>query len=248
MNTLDPDRATTYRPDIDGLRAVAVLVVVLYHAWPTRLPGGYLGVDVFFVISGFLITGIIVGDLRRRAVQLPALLCRRARRILPALLLVILAGWGSAPTCSCPDEFEALGRHSVGATFFVSNFTADRETGYFDAAAETKPLLHIWSLGVEEQFYLTFPLLLWVAWRRRTAVARLKLIAGHRRRLRCCCILWVGWTDPTAAFYLPVTRAWELMAGALLAASGGLDSAAFPRVRGRQLSRQTSIQWWVACW
>jgi peptidoglycan/LPS O-acetylase OafA/YrhL len=218
VNTLAADRATTYRPDIDGLRAVAVLVVVLYHAWPARLPGGYLGVDIFFVISGFLITGIIVGDLRRGRFSFRGFYTRRARRILPALLLAILAGLGIGSYVLLSEEYEAFGRQSIGATFFVANFTLMAETGYFDAAAETKPLLHLWSLGIEEQFYLTFPLLLWAAWRRN--VSLLKLIAGVGG-VSLLLHLWVGRTDPTAAFYLPVTRAWELMAGALLVAAAG---------------------------
>ena len=204
-----------YRPDIDGLRALAVLAVLGYHAWPSTLPGGYLGVDVFFVISGFLITQLIVQDLQQGRFSFRRFYVRRARRILPALFIVILTALGIGSSVLLAPEFASLGRHAVGATFFSANFLLMSETGYFDAAAETKPLLHLWSLGIEEQFYLTFPLLLWAASRRRVSI--LRVVAG---------VGGVSWllhaglsaSYPVAAFYLPVTRAWELMAGAVLAA------------------------------
>jgi peptidoglycan/LPS O-acetylase OafA/YrhL len=228
VNTAAPHQTTLYRPDIDGLRAVAVLVVVMFHAWPALLPGGYLGVDVFFVISGFLITGIIVGEMRKGRFTFRRFYARRARRILPALMVVLLAGLGLGWYALLAEELEALGRHTVGATFFLANFQLMADVGYFDPAAETKPLLHLWSLGIEEQFYLTFPLLLWLAWRWRTSLAG--LIAG----IGVASVLlhvWIGLTDSTAAFYLPVTRAWELMAGAFLAATAG-RSGATPRAGG----------------
>jgi peptidoglycan/LPS O-acetylase OafA/YrhL len=204
-----------YRPDVDGLRAVAVLLVVGYHAWPALVPGGYLGVDVFFVISGFLITRLIRSDLRNSRFSFQRFYARRARRILPALLLVILSALAIGSYVLLAQELESLGRHAVGATFFVANFVLMGETGYFDAAAETKPLLHLWSLGIEEQFYLTFPLLLWIAWRRH--VPLLGLVAGVGA-VSWLLHLWLVSSHPVAAFYLPVTRAWELMAGAVVAA------------------------------
>ena len=203
-----------YRPDIDGLRAVAVLLVVVYHAWPQLMRGGYLGVDVFFVISGYLITRIIASQLRNGTFSFIGFYARRARRLLPALLVVlpvgILLGW----SIQLPGEFRSLGREVVGAMFFVSNIVFMTEAGYFDAAAETKPLLHLWSLGVEEQFYLTFPLLLFLLQRRRASLPGVIAIVG----IGSLALHFVlDAVTPTAAFYLPVTRAWELMAGAFLA-------------------------------
>jgi peptidoglycan/LPS O-acetylase OafA/YrhL len=205
-----------YRPDIDGLRAIAVLAVLGYHAWPSQLPGGYLGVDVFFVISGFLITQLIVHDLRQGRFSFRRFYVRRARRILPALFIVILTALGIGSSLLLAPEFASLGRHAVGATFFAANVLLMSETGYFDAAAETKPLLHLWSLGIEEQFYLTFPLLLWAASRRRVSILGVVASIGGVSWLLHALL---SGTYPTAAFYLPVTRAWELMAGAILAAA-----------------------------
>lgn len=214
----DPARDTreAYRPDIDGLRGVAVLLVVGYHAWPALLPGGYLGVDVFFVISGYLITRIIASELRNGTFSFRTFYARRARRLLPALLVVLpvasILGW----YIQLAEGFRLLGRQVVGAMFFVSNLLLMAEAGYFDTAAETKPLLHLWSLGVEEQFYLTFPLLLFfVRQRRRSYMAVLATVGAGSLALH----LFVDAVNPTAAFYLPLTRAWELMAGAVLAES-----------------------------
>ena len=148
-----------YRPDIDGLRAVAVLSVVFCHAG-LSFPGGYVGVDVFFVISGYLITGLILKDLDRGTFSLADFWVRRIRRILPALLAVTvaaaLAGW----FLLIPSAYASLGKSIVGLALLVSNVQFWRETGYFTATAEEKPLLHTWSLAVEEQFYLFVPVLL----------------------------------------------------------------------------------------
>ena len=213
--------APAYRADIDGLRAIAVLLVVGFHAWPSLIPGGYIGVDVFFVISGFLIAGIIVRELADGRFSLAGFYRRRARRILPALCVTLLASLVLGWYVLLAPDFEALGRHVLGAIFFVANFQLLGDVGYFDPAAEAKPLLHLWSLAVEEQFYLTFPFMLWFAWRRRVSIPA--LLAG----VGAGSLLLYGWLhgqQPAAAFYLPLTRAWELMAGALLvtrAGSGG---------------------------
>ncbi len=210
-----------YRPDIDGMRALAVLAVVLYHAFPSALRGGFAGVDIFFVISGFLITSILLDELRRGSFTVAGFYARRVQRIFPALILVMLAcaafGW-----CALfPDEFRMLGKHIFGGAAFVSNIFLWNEVGYFDTAAETKPLLHLWSLAIEEQFYIFWPPLLLLAARRRIGVVRMALalavlsfavnVAGVHRY-------------PSATFYSPAGRVWELLAGALLAgaASGQL--------------------------
>jgi peptidoglycan/LPS O-acetylase OafA/YrhL len=203
-----------YRPDIDGLRAVAVLAVVAYHAAPSLFPGGFVGVDIFFVISGFLISTIIFDNLRQGSFSFLTFYSRRIRRIFPALLVVLVAcltaGWFLLMT----GEYQQLGAHIAGGAGFLSNFVLWRENGYFDNDATTKPLLHLWSLGIEEQFYILWPFLLWAAWRRKFAwltVVILILAASFAWNIAQAA------TDPTADFYSPLTRFWELLAGALLA-------------------------------
>src|SRR5260370_40148903 len=156
-----------YRPDIDGLRAVAVLLVVGFHAFPDWVKGGFIGVDIFFVISGFLISTIIFENLERNSFSFIAFYSRRIRRIFPALLVVLIAAFAIGRFTLLPDEYRQLGKHIAGGAGFVANFVLWNESGYFDRAAETKPLPHLWSLGIEEQFYIVFPLLLWLAWQRR---------------------------------------------------------------------------------
>jgi peptidoglycan/LPS O-acetylase OafA/YrhL len=159
----EPD--PTYRPDIDGLRAIAVLSVVGFHAFPGWLKGGFIGVDVFFVISGYLISTIIFSSLRQSSFSFTEFYARRITRIFPALLVVLLASFILGWHVLLADEFKQLGKQIAGGAGFVSNFILWRESGYFDNAAETKPLLHLWSLGIEEQFYFAWPLLLWTAFK-----------------------------------------------------------------------------------
>lgn len=207
----------SYRPDIDGLRAVAVGAVLAFHAFPAALPGGFVGVDVFFVISGYLITSIIGADLSEGRFSLSNFYSRRVRRIFPALLLVSIACFGFGWFTLFADEFERLGKHIAGGAGFVSNVLFWSESGYFDSSAETKPLLHLWSLGIEEQFYIVWPLALWLAWSCRLNIPR---FAGL---LACASFAWnIHGTssDAVSAFYLPFARAWELLLGALLAYSG----------------------------
>ncbi len=219
-----------YRPDVDGLRAIAVLAVLAYHAFPDLLPGGFVGVDVFFVISGFLISGILLSDLDRGKFSLRKFYARRVRRIFPALLVILAAcgifGWFAL----FPDEFQQLGKHIAGGAAFASNLTLWGETGYFDNAAETKPLLHLWSLGIEEQFYIAWPLLLFGAYRLRWSVLTfLPLLA-----LASFLVNVVGLDRyPTATFYSPASRAWELAIGGILAgfASKGIDLFGGPSLR-----------------
>ena len=202
--------ATAYRPDVDGLRAVAVLCVVLYHGFPTMLPGGFVGVDVFFVISGFLITGIILDDIEGGAFTFRNFYARRVRRIFPALIVVMAASLLAGAVLLLPEEFAQLGRHAASGAMFVSNLTLYREVDYFDTAAEFKPLLHLWSLAVEEQYYLVWPVLLY-AMRRRLRWGWL-LIGAIALASFALNVAFVE-HRPSATFYLPFTRFWELMVG-----------------------------------
>jgi peptidoglycan/LPS O-acetylase OafA/YrhL len=206
--------ATTYRADIDGLRAVAVLAVVAFHAFPDALAGGFVGVDVFFVISGYLISRIIFQGLERGTFSVAGFYARRILRIFPALILVLVAclafGWFGL----LADEYRQLGKHVIAGAGFVSNLALWSESGYFDNSAETKPLRHLWSLGLEEQFYIFWPLLAALAWRSRAGLLLVTTaILGASFVLN---LHGVG-TDAVAAFYSPLTRFWELSVGSLLA-------------------------------
>jgi peptidoglycan/LPS O-acetylase OafA/YrhL len=204
----------SYRPDIDGLRAIAVMFVIGFHAFPTLIPGGFIGVDVFFVISGFLISGILLDNFSLGHPNLGEFYLRRIRRIFPALIFVMLtaliAGW----FVLWSDQYQQLGKHIVGGATFIVNGMLWNESGYFDAAAETKPLLHLWSLGVEEQFYILWPLLLAAAWkfqhRYRALIAGVSIISLAAN-------LWLAQRNIAIDFYSPFTRFWELLAGSGLA-------------------------------
>jgi peptidoglycan/LPS O-acetylase OafA/YrhL len=203
-----------YRADIDGLRALAVGTVLVYHAFPAVLPGGFVGVDVFFAISGYLISGIILDALRADRFSLATFYARRIRRIFPALTTVLVAVLAIGWVVLYADDYARLGRHAAAGAAFLSNFELWNETSYFDVGAGLKPLLHLWSLGIEEQFYLVWPLLLLVAarWRRGPIVATIAIgIASF------AVAIWTVQTDRTAAFYAPWTRFWELLSGATLA-------------------------------
>jgi len=203
-----------YRPDIDGLRAFAVLAVVYFHAFPEKLPGGFVGVDIFFVISGFLITQIIHENLKSDTFSFFDFYCRRIKRIFPSLILVLAASFIFGWIFLIFDEFQQLAKHIMSAVTFTSNVTLWNESGYFDNSGETKPLLHLWSLAIEEQFYVFWPLVLWVAWR-----IKFKLIAVAALLLMASFIFNISniKNDEIATFYSLLTRAWELLAGASLA-------------------------------
>jgi peptidoglycan/LPS O-acetylase OafA/YrhL len=203
-----------YRPDIDGLRAIAILSVLASHAFPSFLPGGFVGVDVFFVISGFLITRIILEGVEAGEFSFARFYAHRARRIFPALLLVLCAVLAAGWRFLLPGEFAQLGKHVAGGSLFVQNVVLEREAGYFDVASELKPLLHLWSLAVEEQFYLLYPALLWAAWRLRLNL--LAVIAGLGALSFYLNIDGIA-AKPVSVFFLAHTRFWELMAGGLLA-------------------------------
>jgi peptidoglycan/LPS O-acetylase OafA/YrhL len=203
-----------YRPDIDGLRAIAVISVVTFHAFPGCLPGGFVGVDIFFVISGFLISSIVFSNIEQGHFSILSFYNKRIRRIFPALVLVMLTsfvfGWFSL----LQDEFEKLGEHLVAGAAFVSNFALKRESGYFDSSAELKPMLHLWSLAIEEQFYIFWPLLLVLVWKYKLGFLRVTaVIAAVSFSLN---VYLVG-VNPTSAFYFPFSRFWELMVGGVLA-------------------------------
>jgi peptidoglycan/LPS O-acetylase OafA/YrhL len=190
-----------YRADIDGLRAVAVLLVVGFHAFRGSLPGGFVGVDVFFVISGFLITNFILDTQEKCTFSFRQFYMRRIRRIFPALIIVltftILTSW----YLLLPDKMISLGRNLFGGAFFLSNIVLLNETGYFDIAANEKPLLHLWSLGVEEQFYIFWPLVAWSIFRGRHLLRAACILTLGSCALNI--ILWYLYT--AAAFYLPIT-------------------------------------------
>lgn len=203
-----------YRPAVDGLRGVAVLAVLGFHAFPETVTGGYVGVDVFFVISGFLITGIIARQLLHADFSFSDFYWRRVRRLFPALVLVLattlVLGW----FLLLPNEFKQLGKHATAAAAFLANFALWRESGYFDTAAEFKPLLHLWSLGIEEQFYLLWPAVLVLLWKRTTALfalVSLLVLASFALSVH------MAQAAPVANFFWPVSRFWELGAGCLLA-------------------------------
>jgi peptidoglycan/LPS O-acetylase OafA/YrhL len=205
-----------YRPEIDGLRAVAVLPVLMFHAHVPGFSGGYIGVDVFFVISGFLITTLLLQDLEQGRLSLRGFYGRRARRILPALIVMLLATLPFAWMWMLPSQLADFGKHLVATVFFMANVVRLLLDGsYFDTLAETKPLLHVWSLSVEEQFYFAYPLALIVLWRlpRRWLVPALALCAA----ISFAMAVWAVEAKPRAAYYLLPTRAWELLAGALAA-------------------------------
>lgn len=216
-----------YRRDIDGLRALAVLPVVLYHAGIPGIPGGFVGVDIFFVISGYLITSLIVEDLRNDRFTILGFYERRVRRIFPALIVVLSVTAILASKLLFPIELEAFGVSLVATILFGSNLLFWHRTGYFAAPAAEEPLLHTWSLAVEEQFYVIFPLLLLYIYRRHSGRWMLWLVPISV--VSFATSVWGVTHTPSSAFYLAPTRAWELLFGSLLALN------ALPRSSNRWL-------------
>lgn len=214
QSPLVSDFHMVYRPDIDGLRAIAVIGVVLFHLNSAWLPGGFVGVDVFFVISGYLISLILLAEYSRGGFSYSRFYARRIRRLFSALLLVFLAvvvfGWFALLS----DEYELLGKHVSSAAVFLANFRLMGEAGYFDVASHLKPLLHLWSLAVEEQFYILWPIVLAFAF--RTKIPLFTLL------LAMCAVsvafsAWSATQSATLHFYHPLSRFWELGAGCLMA-------------------------------
>ncbi len=242
----------TYRPDIDGLRAVAVLLVVFHHAFPPLLPGGFIGVDLFFVISGFLISTIIFQSLEQGTFSFLDFYKRRVKRIFPALCLVLLASFACGWFVLLPADYKQLGKHMAAGAAFVSNFAFWSESGYFESGSKLKPLLHLWSLGIEEQYYIFWPLIAWFLWKRQINLFKI-----------CVTLFVVSFIiniatakgNPVAAFYSPASRFWELLVGSMLAytklhqlnwrqiAAGKFNSA--PHVEPQNPSRAKNITAWA---
>lgn len=215
--TVDGQESTTvdYRPEIDGLRAIAVLFVVANHAKYSFFPGGHIGVDVFFVISGYLITRIILKSVRDGTFSLADFYVRRARRILPALLFVLLICLPIAFWLMLPSEVVDHSKATIGSVLFVSNFILWKQGGYFDVGSDLRPLLHLWSLAIEEQFYLGFPLVVVLGFKFRRQLLPFALCTILLGSLLLMFALHVEM--PRASFYLLPTRAWELLVGAVVA-------------------------------
>jgi peptidoglycan/LPS O-acetylase OafA/YrhL len=200
-----------FRRDVNGLRALAVISVVAFHVDRDAVPGGFVGVDIFFVISGYLISRILFAELSAGDFSLREFYAKRIRRIFPALLVVMLAVWIAGWFLLDPPAFTELGRQQRDGAFFALNFREIARTGYFDVASEARPLLHLWSLSIEEQFYIVWPALLLLLFRVRRAVAPAIVVIFFAS---LAANLALTEHDPARAFYLPWSRAWELALGA----------------------------------
>lgn len=229
-------RSAGYRPDVDGLRAVAVMAVLFFHLGIRNFPNGFVGVDVFYVISGYLITSLITKDLAAGKFSLVSFYERRMRRIFPALFTVLFFCIFAASVLFYPEELARFGKSLFATTLFVSNFYfwhSARPLGYFDTSGPVQPLLHTWSLAVEEQFYLLFPVTLYLLyrWSKRTINAWLLLLSAFSFALN----IWATQHKPVGAFYWCMPRAWELLVGALLAMN------AVPLIRNRILRETIAL-------
>ena len=213
LNRSMPFRSA-YRSEIDGLRAFAVLSVVIFHTFPGWLKGGFIGVDIFFVISGFLITSHIFQQLEHGEFDFADFFARRIRRIFPALILVmavaLMFGW----FVLLADEYAQLGKHVAASALFFINFILAGESGYFDNVAETKPMLHLWSLAIEEQFYILWPLVLWLAWKKNFNLLIISLAVAL---ISFYLNLQLVHSKPVQTFFWPLGRFWELLIGSILA-------------------------------
>ncbi|MDA9194804.1 acyltransferase [Burkholderiales bacterium] len=203
-----------YRKEIDGLRALAVLPVILFHAGFTTFSGGFVGVDIFFVISGYLITTIIVDEMDKDSFSLLNFYERRARRILPALFFVMLCTLPFAWFSMFPQDLKSFSQSLVAVPLFASNVHFWLTSGYFDTASELKPLLHTWSLAVEEQYYVLFPLFLMLAWElgKKWIISLLIIVAI----VSVSAAQYGSTNHPSFSFYVLPTRAFEILIGALI--------------------------------
>ena len=204
----------TYRADIDGLRAVAVLLVVVHHTFPQALKGGFIGVDLFFVISGFLISTIIFQNLQQDTFSILDFYKRRIKRIFPALILVLIASFVAGWFVLLPADYKQLGKHMAAGAAFVSNFAFWNESGYFESGSKLKPLLHLWSLGIEEQYYIFWPFIVLFAWKRKINLFKVCLVLFV---LSFAVNIATAKGNVVAAFYSPLSRFWELLIGSVLA-------------------------------
>ncbi|QDC89421.1 acyltransferase [Candidatus Methylopumilus universalis] len=203
-----------YRPDIDGLRALAVLAVVLFHAFPEFINGGFIGVDIFFVISGYLISSIILKNLENNTFSFTEFYLRRIKRIFPSLIIVLFSALCFAWFTLLDEEYQQLGKHAFGASTFTNNFMFWQERGYFDNSSDTKPLLHLWSLSIEEQFYVIWPLLLYFAFKWKPHLGKFLLFITI---VFTILHFYIFHPDRQAAFYAPYARFYELLVGAFIA-------------------------------
>ncbi|TCK16734.1 peptidoglycan/LPS O-acetylase OafA/YrhL [Ancylobacter aquaticus] len=210
-------KSSSYRPDIDGLRALAVIPVILFHAGADWLPGGFVGVDIFFVISGYLITSIIFREMQAGEFSVLRFYERRVRRIMPALLVMLLVTVGAFQVISLPDQARGAAESGLAALLSLSNVYFWLKTGYFAPAAEFMPLLHTWSLAVEEQFYLLFPVFLIVVHRLHLPI---KYILALGTIVAFCIGLWLSYNKFSVAYFLLPGRAWELTLGGTIAVAG----------------------------
>jgi peptidoglycan/LPS O-acetylase OafA/YrhL len=203
-----------YRSDIDGLRAVAVLAVVGFHAFPGKFPGGFIGVDIFFVISGFLISTIIFESIENGNFKLTEFYVRRIRRIFPALITTLLGVYFIGWLVLIGEELNELGKQVAASVGFITNFLFASEAGYFDTGGEYKPLLHLWSLAIEEQFYIFWPAFLWIAWKQKLNLFNATLIIAIASLFLN---LYLVEKNVIQTFYFPQTRIWELLSGSAIA-------------------------------
>lgn len=202
-----------YRPDIDGLRALSVLSVIFFHAFPNLLPGGFIGVDIFFVISGYLITNIIIKNLNSGSLKIIDFYRHRVLRIFPSLIVVLLFVLISGYLISTQPEYKRIGGNLFGGTAFIINFILLKEVNYFDVAANTKPLLHLWSLSVEEQFYLLWPIILWICYKLRISLI---FTTFSIFILSFSFSIFIAQQNIVFDFFSPLTRFWEILSGAAL--------------------------------
>ena len=235
-----------YRPDIDGLRAIAVLAVVLYHYGIGALPGGFVGVDIFFVISGYLITGIIQKEIERGVFTFSGFYERRIRRIFPALFAMLLATLFVGAWVLLPSDLVRLGNGTLATLLFASNVLFWRQSGYFDTGSEYNPLLHTWSLAVEEQFYIGLPILLILLHRYAKGWLKPTLVVCTIVSFELC--VWIQGLRPSATFFLSPFRAWELLLG------GWLAVGVVPAIQGARMRLVVSAValllllcslWWI---
>lgn len=217
-----PQLHPKYRPDIDGLRGIAILSVVIYHAFPQLLNGGFIGVDIFFVISGYLITSIITSNLKQSSFGFIDFYSRRIARIFPSLIVVFVFTYVCGWLGFSAAEFSQLGKHIASGAGFVSNLVLWQEVSYFDNSAETKALLHLWSLAVEEQFYLFSPLIFWVCKKRNFSFSKIILVALF---LSFFANIYYASNNLSTDFYSPLSRIWEILFGSILSQIGIQNSS-----------------------